>query len=640
MAFHDYYLWAALCLLFVELIHFIYQPKLDDDRSKMFLLIIFIAILHCVCGITITFFLTQNAAAHPLNLIATTVLYICQVSLPYSMFCLICLTLPHKNNILLRIASIPLGVGAVVALLNPFTGLLAYAGADGFWHVGKGYPCFIYGLMIWYGCNILLTLFYRKQLRNRFLPLVEISLLLLTGMVFQHILRIQLFVGFTAALAITVLHLTLQSSASYQDFTAGVFNVDYFQYWIAEQFQKRPDTNVILLDFFALERIYNTHAVHIFRTLISDIAENLWQITPHHRVFRLSFSRFVLCTCSKEEAAALRVQLEQFCTDSYRIEESNVSCPALIYDVGSLQKLPNVQTLSSFMDFLLFHTGQPDETCFHKVNEDTYQQFFYEQDVEQFLLDAVQNDLFEVWFQPIYSVSQQSFTTLEALSRLKHPKYGWISPELFINQIACKNNLIFQLMPLQLKKICLFLQQNPVVMQQIHTIKVNLTPNELLKPDYCDQLIHIIRSSGVPSSCFQFEITETSATRHTKEVMQCIQKFTSAGIGLCLDDFGSGYANLSNILRLPFSVIKMDRSLLYHICEDETSRTFYHNMVVTLKAMGYQVVAEGIETKEEADYMLQWHVDLIQGYYYSPPLSARKTLALFSKEEETLCESH
>ncbi|MCI6538350.1 EAL domain-containing protein [uncultured Eubacterium sp.] len=493
--------------------------------------------------------------------------------------------------------------------------------------------------LIWYGCNILVNLFYYKQLRKRFLPLVEISLLMLGGMILQHVFRVQLFVGFTAALSITVLHLTLHSPSAYLDFNTEVFNASYFDYWITEQFQKKSDAAVTMIEFSRLEQLCNIYPIKISRKLVVDIAEKLWQITPHHRVFRLSFNRFVLCTCSDVEKSYMQAQLKQLSSE-YCLTTSDISCPALVYDAGKLKNLPDAKSLYGFMDFLLQHTEQSEESQFHKCTEETYQQFFYEQEVEQFLGEAVQKDLFEIWFQPIYSVSEQRFSTLEALSRLKHPKHGWISPELFINRIACKNNMIYQITPLQLKKICRFLKQNQDLRQQIKTVKVNLTPNELLKPDYCEQLISIIRAEGIPTSCFQFEITETSATRYTKETKQCLKKLAAAGIGLCLDDFGSGYANLNSILRLPFSVIKMDRSLLFRLCEDETARTFYHNMITTLKAMGYQIVAEGIETKEEADYIQAWNVDLIQGYYYSPPLSEQKLLTLFSSKEETPCESH
>ena len=88
---------------------------------------------------------------------------------------------------------------------------------------------------------------------------------------------------------------------------------------------------------------------------------------------------------------------------------------------------------------------------------------------------------------------------------------------------------------------------------------------------------------------------------------------------MCLDDFGSGYANLGSILRLPFSVVKLDRSLLLNIRKEQKSRDFYENMVHTLKKIGYTIVAEGVENKEEAAYMEQWGVDMIQGYYYASP---------------------
>ena len=102
----------------------------------------------------------------------------------------------------------------------------------------------------------------------------------------------------------------------------------------------------------------------------------------------------------------------------------------------------------------------------------------------------------------------------------------------------------------------------------------------------------------------------------------------SAGIGLCLDDFGSGYANLNSVLKLPFSVIKMDRSLLSDICTDEKAAALYRNTVSVLRNMGYTVVAEGVETLAELELLSSWGVDMIQGFYFSPPVSRSKLLEL------------
>ena len=273
-----------------------------------------------------------------------------------------------------------------------------------------------------------------------------------------------------------------------------------------------------------------------------------------------------------------------------------------------------------------------DRVALNRIH-DTQQQrdrFRYEQTIQRYLNRAIEQDLFEVWYQPIWSVSEQKFVGLEALSRLYHPKLGWINPELFI-RLAVKNGQIFTLMPQQLHKVCHFLQEHPTELNDIRDVKINLSPTELAKEGYCEQLIEIIRSYGLPLEKFQFEVTESDATEYTTELQRCIQVLQKAGVRLCLDDFGSGYANLSRILRLPFHVIKMDRSLLQGICESKKSAAIYHSVVDTLHNIGYQIVSEGVETAQEAELLAQWNVDMIQGYYYAKPQPENKVLRICSK---------
>lgn len=108
-----------------------------------------------------------------------------------------------------------------------------------------------------------------------------------------------------------------------------------------------------------------------------------------------------------------------------------------------------------------------------------------------------------------------------------------------------------------------------------------------------------------------------------------VDEFTAAGIRLCLDDFGSGYANLNTVMKLPFSTIKLDRSLLFDICKDEKRALFYQSVVETFQKMNYHIVAEGVETKEEVELLSRWRVDMIQGYYFSRPLPAEELLKFF-----------
>lgn len=162
---------------------------------------------------------------------------------------------------------------------------------------------------------------------------------------------------------------------------------------------------------------------------------------------------------------------------------------------------------------------------------------------------------------------------------------------------------------------------------------MNLSPLDLMRNDCGAHLIQILDEFEIPYSCVQFEITETAATEYTAGLNRMVEEFSQAGISLCLDDFGSGYANLNTVMQLPFSAIKLDRSLLFNICTDEKTASFYRSIVTAFRQMGYRVVSEGVETKEEMELLRGWEVDMIQGYYFSKPLPGYELLRLLLPEK-------
>ena len=159
-------------------------------------------------------------------------------------------------------------------------------------------------------------------------------------------------------------------------------------------------------------------------------------------------------------------------------------------------------------------------------------------------------------------------------------------------------------------------------MQQLKNIKYNLSPAQLLKKGYVGRLLEIIREHGLEPSFFQFEITETVATEYKEEVYEAVE----AGTVKKMDDFGSGYANLNAVLKLPFQCIKMDRSMLNGIRQHKVAGEFYRNIVTILRQQGYAIVAEGVEEQEEVELLEAWGVDMIQGYYFSRPLPVEEFL--------------
>ena len=311
-------------------------------------------------------------------------------------------------------------------------------------------------------------------------------------------------------------------------------------------------------------------------------------------------------------------------------------CPAIICGIRNGEDLKDSDVLLAYIEYLVSIAPESEKSVLIQGDQENLRGFYYEQEIERFLNTAIEEDLFEVYYQPVYSLETESYITLEALSRLRHPKFGPVSPEVFIG-IAEKSGQIARIGCLQFRRVCGFIKGHEELMSTIHNIKFNLSPLELLTRGYCDMLIQVINEFDLSFSYFQFEITETVATEYNEDLYQAVSVFLKMGIGLCIDDFGSGYANLNTVLKLPFSSIKLDRSLLSGICDNEQIASFYKNIVSILQKMGYSIIAEGVENEKELLLMSEWGVNMIQGYYFSPPVSEKEICEMVINGKEKAC---
>ena len=620
MPFPDYYLWAGAALLILELVHFQGQRKLHDQRTKLFYGMMCVSLVICIGGIVLTRELSQNMAGAWQARAAAHMVYRAQFGLPFMLFKMVWLTAGAQESGFWKTGAALCRMGSVAILVNPWTKWISWPGADGLLHVGSGYSFFVWGMMALYLVDLLFLFWKRKQMKQQqAAALAEAISLMILGILLQNVFRVFLAVGFAAALMLAVLYLTMQNPYAYVDFVTHVLNTDYFQYWINEKLRQKEELFLLCLKLTDLERIRMEYGTD--QELSRMVAEKFWNITPGHAVFRVGYDKYILMTKKESEHRALAESVKELFSKEMAVQNRSMRCPVVMAAIEHAENIcsGNSDEIMNYLRFLLQHAEKSREVQCISCSREQQEKYMYERKVEQYIQMALDEDLFDVWYQMVYSIPEKRFVSMEALSRLHHPELGWISPELFI-RLTMKNDQIFELMPRQLHKICRFLKENEKALGGIQNVKMNLSPEELTRKGYCENLIAIIRSYGIPPERFQFEITETDATEYSKELEECIQILQNAGISLCLDDFGSGYANLASILKLPFSIIKMDRSLLLDITKNEKSAAFYQSMVETLHHIGYQIVSEGVETRQEAEMLEKWKVDMIQGYYYAPPL--------------------
>lgn len=310
-------------------------------------------------------------------------------------------------------------------------------------------------------------------------------------------------------------------------------------------------------------------------------------------------------------------------------DSSKPATPVILSGIVHGQKLGTSGLMLEYAEYLESLSMQNGMIEVIQDDQQTMDGFLYNKKVEQYLHTAIAQDLFEVYYQPVYSTEKNDFVTLEALSRLHHPELGWIAPDVFI-QIAEKNHMIEQITDLQFKRVCMFINEHRDLMKKLFNIKVNLSSLDLMRSDCSSHFIRMMDDMDIHHDWIQFEITETVATEYNAGLGMVIDGFMAAGVRLCLDDFGSGYANLNTVMRLPFSAIKIDRTLLFDICNDKKRAMFYQSIVETFHRMGYSIVSEGVETEEEMSLLSSWGVDMIQGYYFSRPLPVDELLKLLN----------
>ena len=252
---------------------------------------------------------------------------------------------------------------------------------------------------------------------------------------------------------------------------------------------------------------------------------------------------------------------------------------------------------------------------------------FLGEDKEQQILTAIRRaldeDRFQVFYQPIYSTHEKKVIAAEALIRLFDPDYGFIPPEPMI-ALAEREGYILQIGEIVFTEVCRFYSENHLDKLGIEYIEVNLSAVQCMQSRLAEEFMGIMRNFNLSSERINFEITETSAMISNTEVSRNIAHFELHGVSLSLDDYGTGYSNISYLYNLPFLFMKVDKSILWSAGENEKADIILRNTFRMANRLHMKVVMEGVETEEQIRKLLELKCDYFQGYYFSKPVEGSK----------------
>lgn len=283
----------------------------------------------------------------------------------------------------------------------------------------------------------------------------------------------------------------------------------------------------------------------------------------------------------------------------------------------------NADHLLKSADLALYRAKSEGKGTYHFFEPELDAQASRRRRMEIDLRQAIRDGDFELYFQPLFSISQNRVKGFEALLRWPHKEHGMISPAVFV-PIAEECGLIVQLGEWVLREACRQAAQWPDDI----CVAVNISPRQLAADGLSSCIAQALANSGLPASRLELEITESVFIGNVERTLKILHSLQALGIRVALDDFGTGYSSLSYLRSFPFDKIKIDQSFVRALEEGGSAHAIVRAITTLADALGMETLAEGVETEELRDALRREGCDMIQGYLISRPVEADRVKQL------------
>lgn len=241
--------------------------------------------------------------------------------------------------------------------------------------------------------------------------------------------------------------------------------------------------------------------------------------------------------------------------------------------------------------------------------------------------DALNNNQFELHFQPQISMHDASLCGAEALLRWRHPTRGLLAPAAFLD-VLLDSPLEPALTEWVANATCLHISEWLAEGLPVPRISFNLSARQLVAPDLADTIVRLARRHGVPPTLLDVEVTENSLMSDVEKASAILAALREAGISASLDDFGSGYSSLAYLARLPIDTLKIDQSFVWALGKVPTATAVIRGVVRLAHSLGMRTLAEGVETEAQREMLIEEGCDAMQGFLFSRALPASAFAAL------------
>lgn len=616
---YDFDIAAIIIYIVVFLIYF-KKKHIKNSQYYSFCIFIFTALFTAIWDI-ISAVMIEHQMYNAGLIVITTLYYLSLQAAIFSfvLYLVDCLVMKEMYTRRLKIhLFFPIFVMSLFILTNFFTGFIFRVDENGYTTGPLQFLCYVVAVV--YGVGAANYVIRNWKAYNPMLRFMVCNIFIINiapVLIQTFILKDYLLLSFGFSVSAMLLLISGQEQEAVLDPETGMANKSYLSHVVSKMIFNKYEFSAILIRIADFDLITTTYGVNSSEEMIKEMALYLQNFAPLGKTFQVSDRSFVLIPKSNNDIEPMEDEIYEGLSKSWKINGAQIVCSVFVTRVDYPQRVHTLDEFNAHLTYfqkmhrMRFGVVAPEEL---EVKDKIRQQ-----QVERAIQLGLENHSFEVYYQPICTTADQRFVSAEALIRLTDPELGPISPAEFI-PISEKNGTIIQIGYFVLEEVCKFIAEHDMEALGIEYIELNLSAIQCLQRDFMGHVDEILQRHHIESRYICFEITETASNCAPAIFTENLDALTKRGHVLALDDFGTGYGNLQRLVTSSFGIIKFDKDMIQQTSAEERLRIPFTKMQSMIHSMDAKVVAEGVETEEQYEFLKAAGCDYIQGYYFSKPV--------------------
>jgi EAL domain-containing protein (putative c-di-GMP-specific phosphodiesterase class I) len=530
-----------------------------------------------------------------------------------------------------RLCGIPMLLFSAAMLTVPWTHFVYRVKADGTFLHTRTYNFLYLAFLFYLFLCLFLVIRHRDHVRKaQRIGFGGFCAFLFLGSILRIYNDDNLLMNLFYAVAIMTIYLTIQDPSRYLRGNNTYYNQEGLYDLIVDHIERKRKLAFMCLKINNYEEIKAAVGKHVQLEEKEETVTNFFQSMVRPMiVFYLGNGCFVLADQGETKEAVFREEADAYFNDPSETSDELLTMKAATAYIPVHMPKKSVDDVLAAINFLFTEMQKQGRESRLIADAEMIQKMERNFAVDEALERTIRDSSILLYYQPIYSCSEKRFTSAEVLSRINDEKLGFLMPADFIEN-AERSGSIFKLDQMVYEKTCSFMQRHDLQQLGLDYLEVNLSPVYSSHSGLSDMLKHLAGEYGISLHSLNLEITE-SAVSDTAQMLSHMEILGREGMHFSLDDYGTGFSNMVKIMKLPFEIIKIDKSIVWSYFNGENN--FLKNIIHNFKEQGFRVLAEGVETEEMAEELSRMGCDFEQGFYFSRPIPEDAFLNFLNEQQ-------